>query len=162
MKKIVNPFSPIWREEYNCFGCSPQNEIGLRLQFYDTGEELVAYWEPDHHFMGYPGIVHGGIQATLMDEIAAWVIYVRCETSGVTHDMNVTFHYPLRASKGKATIKARLIEQGEKHALLKAEVYDGEGKLCSEATLNYYIYPKAMAVKRFNYPGLQAFYEPEE
>jgi uncharacterized protein (TIGR00369 family) len=162
MRKIINPFPPTLNDKYNCFGCSPENEIGLRMQFYDTGEELIAYWEPQHHYAGYPGIVHGGIQATLLDEIAAWTVYVRCETSGVTLNMNVTFHSPLRMSKGQATIKARLIEQTGKLAILKAGIFDYEGKLCSEAVMNYYIYPVEIAIKRFNYPGLQAFFEPEQ
>jgi uncharacterized protein (TIGR00369 family) len=161
MKKIYNPFPPIWLEKYTCFGCSPANEIGLRMQFYDAGNELVAKWKPDPQYTGYPGIVHGGIQATLLDEIAAWTVYVKCETSGVTQEMKVIFHSPLRMEQGEATIKARLIEKTEKSAILQAEIFDSEGKLCSEATLNYYLYPITIAQKRFNYPGLQAFYEPE-
>lgn len=161
MRKIINPFISVWHGEYNCFGCSPNNNLGLQMQFYDTGDELVANWKPDHHFTGYPGIIHGGIQATLLDEIAAWTVYVKCVTSGVTHDMNVIFHIPLLLKHGEATIKARLVEKTDKNAILKAEIFDGEGKLCSEAILNYYIYPQSIAVKKFNFPGLKAFYEAD-
>ena len=38
-KKIINP----WRnhEGYNCFGCSPDNPIGLHLEFYEDGDYIV-------------------------------------------------------------------------------------------------------------------------
>jgi uncharacterized protein (TIGR00369 family) len=159
MRKILNPFPPEWREEYNCFGCSPQNEIGLHLRFYDNGDELIAGWIPEKVFMGYPDVIHGGIQATLLDEIGGWTVYVKCETAGVTQEMTVTFHHPLRISKGEATIKCRLVEKKEKQAILHSEIFDGEGKLCSEAKMVYYIYPQNIARDRFKYPGVKAFYE---
>ena len=39
-KKIINP----WRnhEGYNCFGCSPDNPIGLHLEFYEDGDYIVV------------------------------------------------------------------------------------------------------------------------
>lgn len=39
MKKIINP----WRNHdgYNCFGCSPDNPIGLHLEFYEDGDYIV-------------------------------------------------------------------------------------------------------------------------
>ena len=39
MKKIINP----WRNhpEYNCFGCCPDNPIGLHLEFYEDGEGMI-------------------------------------------------------------------------------------------------------------------------
>ena len=159
IRKIINPFPPAWREEYNCFGCSPQNEIGLHLQFYDNENEVIAGWIPEKKFMGYPDVIHGGIQATLLDEIGGWTVYVKCETAGVTQEMTTTFHHPLRISKGEATLKCRLVEIKEKQAILHAELFDGEGRLCSAAKMVYYIYPQNIAQERFHYPGLQAFYD---
>jgi len=159
MRKILNPFSQAWRELYNCFGCSPKNEIGLHLQFYDNGNELIAGWKPEKLFMGYPDVIHGGIQATLLDEIGGWTVYVKCDTAGVTQEMNVTFHHPLRISKGEATLRCHLVEKLEKQAILHAELFDGEGRLCSESRMTYYIYPKNIAEERFHYPGIDAFYE---
>ena len=68
MRDIRNPF--LNRPGYGCFGCSPNNEQGLRMSFAEEGEEIICSWEPDPRFAGYGGIIHGGIQATLHDEIA--------------------------------------------------------------------------------------------
>ena len=59
MKKIINP----WRnhEGYNCFGCSPNNPIGLHLEFYEDGDYIVSTWHPEHNYQGWVDTMHGGI-----------------------------------------------------------------------------------------------------
>ena len=44
MKKIINPWKDM--EGYNCFGCSPDNEAGVRMEFYEDGDEVVSIWKP--------------------------------------------------------------------------------------------------------------------
>ncbi len=58
MKKIINP----WRnhEGYNCFGCSPDNPIGLHLEFYEDGDYIVSTWHPGHNYQGWVDTMHGG------------------------------------------------------------------------------------------------------
>ncbi|HET6595729.1 MAG TPA: PaaI family thioesterase [Anaerolineales bacterium] len=48
-----------------------ENPVGLHLHIYETapGEIESTYIAPDH-FQGYPGVLHGGIVAALLDEIA--------------------------------------------------------------------------------------------
>jgi acyl-coenzyme A thioesterase PaaI-like protein len=45
--------------------------VGLHLHIYETalGEVESAYIAPDH-FQGYPGVLHGGIVAAIVDEIS--------------------------------------------------------------------------------------------
>lgn len=53
----------------DCFACGMENEIGLKLQFYADGEGgVVGEYVVPKHFEGYPGIAHGGIVATMLDE----------------------------------------------------------------------------------------------
>lgn len=42
MRKIINPWKDM--EGYNCFGCSPDNEAGVRMVFYEDGDEIVSVW----------------------------------------------------------------------------------------------------------------------
>lgn len=51
-----------------CFGCGMRNSIGLRLVFRREGEEIVTEFTPGAQFQGFPGVVHGGILSTLLDE----------------------------------------------------------------------------------------------
>src|SRR5215211_4480739 len=55
----------------HCFICGMENPIGLHLHIYETarGQVEAAYTAPEH-FQGYPGVLHGGIVAAIIDEIS--------------------------------------------------------------------------------------------
>jgi len=55
----------------HCLLCGIENPIGLHLHFYETepGTVETEYIAPDH-FQGYPGVLHGGIVAALIDEVS--------------------------------------------------------------------------------------------
>lgn len=63
-------------EGYNCFGCAPNNEAGVKMEFYEDGDEVISIWKPQPQFQGWIDTLHGGIQAVLLDEICAWVVCV--------------------------------------------------------------------------------------
>lgn len=54
-----------------CFICGLENPVGLHLHIYETSPGVVEtiYTAPDH-FQGYPGVLHGGIVAAILDEIS--------------------------------------------------------------------------------------------
>lgn len=82
MKKIINPWKGL--EGYNCFGCAPNNEAGVKMEFYEDGDEVVSIWKPRPEYQGWIDTLHGGIQSVLLDEICAWVILRKLQTTGVT------------------------------------------------------------------------------
>jgi len=55
----------------HCFVCGRKNPFGLHLEFYETnpGEVTVEYTVPEQ-YQGYPGVVHGGVVAAMLDEVA--------------------------------------------------------------------------------------------
>ena len=153
-RKINNPYPP---NEYKCFACSPSNPAGLKLEFEEEGEYIYARWKPDENFQGYNNVVHGGIIATLLDEVSAWNISVKVGTAGVTKNLNIEYIKPLFLSKGEATARARLIKWDEKQALLESEVFDSSGTLCAKAVSTFFLYPETIARRKFHYPGREAF-----
>jgi acyl-coenzyme A thioesterase PaaI-like protein len=50
-----------------CFGCGQDNPQGLRIRSFWEGEEAVCRWRPQPWHMAQPGIVNGGVIATLID-----------------------------------------------------------------------------------------------
>ena len=54
-----------------CFICGLENPVGLHLHIYETGPGTIetSYTAPDH-FQGYPGVLHGGIVAAILDELS--------------------------------------------------------------------------------------------
>ncbi len=54
-----------------CFVCGLDNPIGLHLKFYETGSgEVASSFTPSEQYQGYPGVLHGGIVASILDETA--------------------------------------------------------------------------------------------
>ena len=51
MKKIINPWKDL--EGYNCFGCAPNNESGVKMEFYEDGDEVVSIWKPRPENQGW-------------------------------------------------------------------------------------------------------------
>ncbi len=157
MRKIHNPYTSL--EGYYCFGCSPDNEIGLQLEFEEHGEEMISYWEPKQHLQGYKDVLHGGIQSTLMDEIGSWYIQVKLQTAGVTSRMEIRYRKPVLITKGKIKLVAKLIQQRRNLADIGVKLYSSSGELCAEATITFFIFPKEVAKEKFHYPGFESFFE---
>jgi acyl-coenzyme A thioesterase PaaI-like protein len=52
----------------HCYGCGADNEQGLRLKSFWSGDDAVAEWQAQsHHCGGRKDIVNGGVIATLID-----------------------------------------------------------------------------------------------
>lgn len=51
-----------------CFACGSRNESGLKLVFRRDGNRIVADFHPAERYQGFPGVLHGGVLATLLDE----------------------------------------------------------------------------------------------
>jgi uncharacterized protein (TIGR00369 family) len=159
MRKIHNPFPAIHKgEDYHCFGCSPLNSHGLNLEFWDEGEEVFSIWLPSREYEGYPGIIHGGILATIMDETASWYVYTKLETSGVTAEMTVRYLKPVRTAGGALKTASRVLRLESHRATLQCAVSGNDGTPCAIAEITFFLYPEKIAVSRYHYPGKEAFY----
>jgi acyl-coenzyme A thioesterase PaaI-like protein len=58
-----------------CFACGPGNPIGLHLHLERQGETAVARFIPGELHGGWAGVVHGGILATVLDEVMAYAVF---------------------------------------------------------------------------------------
>ena len=72
MKKIKNPW--LHKPGYNCIGCSPDAPMGLHLDFWEDGEDVVSRWTPTADYQGWIATLHGGVQSLLIYEVAGWVV----------------------------------------------------------------------------------------
>ena len=155
MKRISNPYTSL--EGYNCFGCSPDNPQGLCMQFTDEGDHVASTWQPQNNFQGWHNVLHGGIQATLMDEIASWVVFAKIGTTGVTSKMEIKLSKPMLMNRGPVKLTARLREMRRNIAVIDVTLSDGEGTLCAEGIFHYFTYPEGIAKERLFYPGREKF-----
>jgi len=61
-------FQDYYPDELNhCYGCGRLNEQGLKLKSYWDGEETVAVFTPRPYHIAIPGVVYGGLIASIID-----------------------------------------------------------------------------------------------
>ncbi|MBI9037194.1 MAG: PaaI family thioesterase [Bacteroidales bacterium] len=157
MRKLYNPYRKL--EGYNCFGCSPTNPIGLRMDFFEDGDEVICRWKPTKEYQGYNGVLHGGIQATLMDEIASWLVQIKLKTAGVTSKLEIKYKKPVIINKGDILLKAILKEMKRNIAVVDVKLFDGENVLCSTAIAQYFTFTTKKAGEEFDFPDYKEFFE---
>ncbi|MDA3892575.1 MAG: PaaI family thioesterase [Salinivirgaceae bacterium] len=157
MRKIINPWAG--KGIYTCFGCANDNSIGLHMQFYDYGEGLVCNWLPSRNYEGYTNTLHGGIQSTMHDEIASWVVYVKGETAGMTTELKVKYLKSVMVNEGEIKITGRIIEQDRRFIKIHTQLFNNSGDLCSEGEVVYRVFSQKLAIEKMHYPGVDAFYE---
>ena len=158
MRDIKNPFVGI--SGYSCFGCAPSNERGLRMKFAEEGEEIVSSWTPEPQFAGYGSILHGGIQATLHDEIASWVVFVKLETAGFTERLEMDYRNPVKVDSGVLTLRSKLERMEGNKAYIRTSLFDGKGKLGSESLAVYFTLPQHIARRKLSFPeNSSAFFD---
>ena len=126
MKKIINP----WRnhEGYNCFGCSPDNPIGLRHPEHRSTLSLRSA----KNYQGWVDTMHGGILSTLIDEVCGWVVTRKLQTSGYTVQLNVKFRKAVPTTEPELTIRAKVTKQVRNLAYISAEIVNSKGELCND------------------------------
>jgi uncharacterized protein (TIGR00369 family) len=156
MEPINNPF--LGRDDYACFACSPDHPAGLKMKFFQDGDQVVCFWEPDSRFEGYHGVLHGGIQSTLFDEIASWLVFVKLKTAGVTSRLAVEFLRPVHITRGRIRLTAVLAETRGRVAVVRAQLFDSRNHLCARAEVEYVIYSPELAEKKLAYPGYERFF----
>jgi acyl-coenzyme A thioesterase PaaI-like protein len=86
-----------------CFGCSPSRSDGFRMRFWRRGDRVVSEQAIPGGYHGRGTVAHGGIVATLFDEVccaaAAWAWGGRPVVTGeltVRYDRPVPIETPLQ------------------------------------------------------------------
>lgn len=70
-------------EDNLCFGCGPENPMGLRMRFYREGDRVTTELTPTKWWSGQPGVVNPGILYAVLIDLNTWA------ASGVLHRVPV-------------------------------------------------------------------------
>ena len=119
----------------DCFVCGVENKYGLHLKFYETepGEVVVNYVVPEY-FQGYEGVVHGGIIASLVDEVLGRVHMGSHEDTRFMYTAKLTVKYRKPVPTGKPIkIVGHAKVSKRRTATSTAEIYGPDGELLVEA-----------------------------
>ena len=83
-------FKSKYLQPETCFACGTKNPHGLHVHFDRFGAGSRGVFVPEAHHEGWPGIVHGGILATLLDEAMAYALWF-ADIRAVTARMETRF-----------------------------------------------------------------------
>lgn len=147
MKEIVNPWVGN-QSGYNCFGCNPNNPQGMHMHFYWDGEaegKVVSVWKPNENFVSWIDTLHGGIQASLLDEICGWVVFYRLQTSGVTAKMEMRYKKQVMTTWPYLLLTAELVETRHNVAIVKGRLLSPENVVCAECQCTYFTFDEKKA-----------------
>lgn len=149
MRKIINPYIGREDEGYNCFACAPHNPHGLKMEFYEDGEDIVCFWTPSKDYQSWQDTLHGGIQATLIDETAGWLITRKFETSGMTTSFNLKYRKPVAAGEGHTVeVRVRTREVKRNFVFMDATL-KCDGELCTTAEVTFFCFSQEVAREKY-------------
>jgi acyl-coenzyme A thioesterase PaaI-like protein len=77
-----------------CFACGEKNPIGLKLEFRFEGDEYVTTFQVRPEYQGWAGIAHGGLVATVLDEVMARLLWEK-QINAITGKLEVRYHKPV-------------------------------------------------------------------
>lgn len=120
----------------HCFVCGLESPIGLKLRFYDNGvDEVRALYTVDSQYNGYPGVVHGGIVAAMLDEGGARVtMIVDPSRFMMTATLNIRYRKPVPVDT-ELLLVGKLIKDRGRLAQAHSEIRLPDGTVCAEAEL---------------------------
>jgi uncharacterized protein (TIGR00369 family) len=110
-----------------CFVCGLSNPAGLRAAFYEleSGELMATFTAREEH-QSYPGRLHGGISATILDETIGRAIMASSagEVWGVTVEFTMKFRKPVPTDR-PVRVVGRIVKNGTRF-------FEGTGEILLE------------------------------
>ncbi len=121
---------------HSCFVCGESNPAGLKLRFETDGKMVQTRFVPRPEHIGFQQTVHGGLIATILDEIMVWACAVQARRFAFCAELNVRFLQPLRPGQ-ETLVTAELVNNRRKIYEARAELRDAQGGVLATATGKY-------------------------
>ncbi|MGH7901644.1 MAG: PaaI family thioesterase [Thermodesulfobacteriota bacterium] len=134
--------------DYGCFACDTRNRLGLQLRFFadDKSGEVFTVFNPKDHFSGFPGILHGGIQCALVDEVAFWAMFERLKRIGLTTKVEMDFIKKVEMI-GPLEIRGKIDEIRNRSISISVNILNKNGEVATKSRVIYYIPKRDMLYK---------------
>jgi acyl-coenzyme A thioesterase PaaI-like protein len=154
------------RTDYQrCFVCGMRNPYGLHLVFRLEDKSVLSDFMPREEHQGFPGVIHGGIVASVLDEVLnrtsmlaphpAWTMTGRLE---VRYRRYVPYGKMLRARATTGQQRGRMIQASGILTLA-----DDESVVLAEAQGTFMaLTPDLTQEIMKDYPGMRTLFESEQ
>ena len=122
---------------HSCFVCGESNPLGFNLRSETDGKTVCARFAFREEHVGFSQTVHGGLTATLLDEIMTWACVVQARRFAYCAELKVRYLQPIRpgqplvaTAEMVSNLRGRLFEA-------KGEIKDATGTAMATATGKY-------------------------
>jgi uncharacterized protein (TIGR00369 family) len=122
---------------HSCFVCGDSNATGLKLRFETDGRIVSTRFTPRAEHIGFQQTIHGGIIATLLDEIMVWACAVQTRRFAYCAELNVRFANPLRPGEETLATAELVSNRRDKIYEARGELRDASGLVLASATGKY-------------------------
>ena len=155
---------------HHCFICGVKNVAGAQVTFYEvaavdgTPEVLARFVGRDVH-QGYPGRMHGGVAAGILDEVMSRCMAYGDEALnppawGVTIEMTLRYHAPVPLGV-ELTARGRLTQDRSRIADASAELYLPDGRVAVSAMGKFMkLAPEKISTDGLNELGWRVYEDP--
>lgn len=127
LKKLFNS------DEHNCFACSPSNPYGLHLELFTDESIVMSKITLPEHFSGWRRVVHGGILATLLDEIMGWAGLYLLRRVTLTKEMTIEFAKAAYVGESLEVVGRVIRTSGKRNAEIEGVVTRNTEEICAKA-----------------------------
>lgn len=127
------------RNSKMCIICGMDNPIGLHAQFYNMEDgSVITLFRYNENHQSFPRRVHGGLVATMLDELGLRALWANGDESifGVTMSLEVKYRKPVPYNEdliGRGIVE----KETPKFATIQAGIYDKSGTLLANAEVKY-------------------------
>ncbi|OGK08381.1 MAG: hypothetical protein A2Y63_01215 [Candidatus Riflebacteria bacterium RBG_13_59_9] len=117
-----------------CFACGTQNPLGLHLRFTREEDGICARFLPGPHLQGFAGILHGGVAATVLDDVMNNLVSRIHGCLVITATLEMRFRKPVPVEK-PLVCRARLLQRRGRFYRAEAKLFvEGEDEVLVEGT----------------------------
>lgn len=144
MKKLRQPTS------LGCFACGKNNPFGLHLEWFNDYEnkQVEAEFMLNDNYCSYPGTMHGGIIATILDETSGRAVLLNNDFNRlmVTLKMEVVYKQNTPTNT-KLKAVGRVVRDGGSRAVVEGEILLPDGTVSAKCSSILYKIPQAVKDK---------------
>lgn len=120
---------PYYRQ---CFVCGEVRLERLGVRFRIVDRMVRASFKPSEKHVGFPGIVHGGILAAVLDEAMAWAVFAAKKRFAVSAELTIRYLRPLPPQK-EVEVVGYIVRQQRRIIEVASEIHDADAIIYARA-----------------------------
>ena len=116
----------------DCFVCGRENPIGLKVKFYQRGNQVFTHFTPGPEHQGYPDRMHGGIASTLLDETVGRAGFIYGYWT-FTAELKVRYRKPIPLGQ-EITVVGEMVRDRGRAIEAKGQIILADGSIAMDAS----------------------------